>query len=387
MDDLLGSGKEQNVRACLVNLNKDLQFGRPERIDKYLSCVHKFWKVDNKITQVQFNMCDYLRRACADFESETKIKLKHVPTPYVPERGLAAVEADEKLEGRFGDDASHYLMTLLYGARMAHPWLSVAITRLCQRVHKWSADADKRLIRIYDFIHDRIELCIYGSLSIDDLPVVEIWAWPDADLAGDKLVSTKSTSGRFIELVGANGRGLPLHWQTNKQPATSISTSEAESVSLSECMRVDGIALQALFSLILKRPVVFRAMEDNTACIRGVEKGYSQAMRYLPRHQRTSLGFLHEVFCGEDEDSELIGPNILQHAPTKKHKGDFFTKDTLTADEFMNALTALRIHPNREEFERGERVNRAQSPPILPSQAAEALASSLQDPSANSADT
>ena len=211
---------------------------------------------------------------------------------------------------------------------------------------------------------------------------MEIWAWPDADLAGDKLVSTKSTSGRFIELVGANGRGLPLHWQTNKQPATSISTSESETVSLSECMRVDGIALQALFSLILKRPVVFRAMEDNTACIRGVEKGYSQAMRYLPRHQRTSLGFLHEVFCDEDEDSELIGPNILQHAPTKKHKGDFFTKDTLTADEFQNALTALRIHPNREEFERGERVNRAQNPPILPSQAAEALASTIQDSAA-----
>ena len=88
------------------------------------------------------------------------------------------------------------------------------------------------------------------------------------------------------------------------------------------------------------------------------------------------------MFCGEDEDSELIGPNVLQHAPTKKHKGDFFTKDTLTADEFQNALTALRIHPNREEFERGERVNRAQNPPILPSQAAELLASTIQDSAA-----
>ena len=93
VDDLLGSGKEASVRACLVNLRKDLKFSEPERIDKYLSCVHKFWKVDEKITQVQFNMCDYLRRACDDFVADNKIQLKHVPTPYVPERGLAAVEA------------------------------------------------------------------------------------------------------------------------------------------------------------------------------------------------------------------------------------------------------------------------------------------------------
>ena len=261
---------------------------------------------------------------------------------------------------------------------MASPWLAVAITRLAARVHKWSAECDERLIRLYDFIHDRIKFCIYGSLSTDDLPVVEIWAWPDADLAGDKLFSTKSTAGRFIELVGMNGRGFPLHWQTHKMTGTSLSTTDAEATSLSECMKVDGIALQALFSLILKRPVVFRAMEDNTTCIKVVEKGYSQNLRYLPRLQRTSLGFLHEVFCGE-VDEDLLGPTILQHAPTKEHKGDFFTKDSLTAADFDKALTSIRVFPNREEFERGERINRAQKPPILPSQAAHHLASRLQE--------
>ena len=95
-------------------------------------------------------------------------------------------------------------------------------------------------------------------------------------------------------------------------------------------------------SLVLGRPMVLRVMEDNTTCIGSVEKGYSPAMRYLPRTQRTSLGFLHEVFC-ELDDAE-IGAAILQYANTKKHKGDFFTKDSLSAEEFNAALKSLRIH-------------------------------------------
>ena len=70
---------------------------------------------------------------------------------------------------------------------------------------------------------------------------------------------------------------------------------------------------------------------------------------------------------------------ILQHAPTKDHKGDFFTKDSFTAAEFDKALASIRVHPNRADFERGERFIRAQSPPVLPSEVAKSLASKLQD--------
>ena len=101
--------------------------------------------------------------------------------------------------------------------------------------------------------------------------------------------------------------------------------------------------------------MVFRALEDNTTCIGSVEKGYSPAMRYLPRTQQTSLGFLHEVFC--ENDSSEVGPAILQHASSKKHKGDFFTKDSLSAEEFQHALISLRIHESFEDFLRGERKN------------------------------
>ena len=96
-------------------------------------------------------------------------------------------------------------------------------------------------------------------------------------------------------------------------------------------------------------------------------------MRYLPRTQRTSLGFLHEVFHGLDGAD--LGPASLQHASTKKHKGDFFTKDSLTAEEFQKALTSLRIHGSFEDFLRGERNLQGIKPPKAP----ETLAMELSD--------
>ena len=320
-------------------------------------------------------MSDYLKKSVDEFARENNIKYKHVQTPYLSERGIAVQEAREALPGRFGESASHYLMCLLYGARLALPQLIVAVTRLAGRVSKWNAECDDRLIRLYDFAHDRINHCIHGCLSTSDNAIAEIWAWPDADLAGDKLFSSKSTSGRFIEIVGANGRGFPLHWATNKQTGSALSTPDAETVSLRDCVKMEGLAIQSFWSLVLGRPVVFRCLEDNTTCIGAVEKGYSPAMRYLPRTQRTSLGFLHEVFC--EMDSSEVGPAILQYASSKKHKGDFFTKDSLSAEEFQNALISLRIHKSFEDFLRGERKNMGIKPQKCPSELAKDLGSEL----------
>ena len=259
---------------------------------------------------------------------------------------------------------------------MSRPEEIVAITRLAARVHTWSAECDRRLIRLFDFLHDRIDLKLFGSLASSDTECCEIWVWPDADLAGDKLFSTKSTSGRFIEVVGDLGRSLPLHWATHKQGASSLSTPEAENVSLSDALKADALAIQSLFSLILERPITLRVFEDNTVTISSVEKGYSQVMRYLSRTQRTSLGFNHEVFY-ELEDEE-VGDVILQYGPTKEHKGDFFTKDTLSAAEYEAALEGIGMFSSLEKFQRGERILRAGTPQERARLLAESLYSTPQ---------
>ena len=80
------------------------------------------------------------------------------------------------------------------------------------------------------------------------------------------------------------------------------------------------------------------------------------------------------------DDSDSIGATILQYAPSKKHKGDFFTKDSFSADEFQKALTSLRIHGSFEDFLRGERKNLGIKPQITPVMEADELARGLPPP-------
>ena len=86
----------------------------------------------------------------------------------------------------------------------------------------------------------------------------------------------------------------------------------------------------------LNRPVKLVGKEDNTACIIGIKKGYSTALRYLKRHAELSLGFTHEVFY---PDRTLGSPRYwaeLSYWDTKLHKGDWMTKE-LTPCAFEHA--------------------------------------------------
>ena len=112
-----------------------------------------------------------------------------------------------------------------------------------------------------------------GVLCTTDLESLNIDCWPDADLCGD-VFSTKSTSGRFIELSGREGRGMPLTWAARRQGSTSKHTQEAETVSLSTCVHEDGIPIQNLVSMILGVPVPMTIHEDNTSAITAIRKGY-----------------------------------------------------------------------------------------------------------------
>ena len=180
-------------------------------------------------------------------------------------------------------------MGSLYGARMAHPGVSVAITRLAAHITKWNKECDRRLERMFSYLETHSELVLSGCLSEEDSPHAVLRFWPDADLNGDEF-HTKSTSGCWVELAGQDGRAFPLAWFAKKQHGSAGSTTEAETVSMAIGAREEAIPLQALCELALDRPVEAIVGEDNEATIKAVEKGYSPALRHLPRQQLCSLG-------------------------------------------------------------------------------------------------
>ena len=117
--------------------------------------------------------------------------------------------------------------------------------------------------------------------------------------------SAKFTSGCVLELVGRDGRSFPLSWGSKRQGSTSSHTQEAKVVSLSSCVRTEGIPTQLLLQVLLG--VLVRAViyEDYAACISADDNGYSPTLWYLPRTQRISVSCLKEVLRpGEDDDDE-----------------------------------------------------------------------------------
>ena len=65
------------------------------------------------------------------------------------------------------------------------------------------------------YVYEHCDIVLSGCLSSADREEAELHVWPDADLAGDEL-STRSTSGYFLEVAGGEGRTSPIAWGSKK---------------------------------------------------------------------------------------------------------------------------------------------------------------------------
>ena len=179
---------------------------------------------------------------------------------------------------------------------------------------------------MYCYIHTNLHLKLRGMLSTEDFGTIKIMASPDADLAGDYM-DTKSTSGFFIQVASSIDptRHMPLSWGSRKQGCTAQHTGEAETVALATCLRHEAIPLQHLLEEILRTPIDIQLCEDNAATIASILKGYSPAMKSMPRTHRISLGILKESITKEPHEGE--GKINLIKVATAEHQGDLFTKE------------------------------------------------------------
>ena len=341
VDDLVMLGGP-SLTGLIKELQKVVEMEEPAPLNKYLGCSHSISTTGEKgsrITECEFDMQDYTLAAIDEYVKNTGLTLKSAPTPFAPVLPSDQLDVLLATKGRFGEHAASHLMKLMFEARMACPLLSVAIQRLACNITKWTAECDRRLHRIYCFLYGNSNLVLTGSLSEKDLEAIQVIGWPDADLNGD-LMTSKSTSGFFLELAGLEGRGMPLSWGAKRQGSTSSHTCEAETVSLSSCLRTELIPVQHFLQVALGRAVPAKLMEDNSATIVACEKGYSPSLRHMPRTQRCGLGFINEVI--QEPPSPLEGCISIEKVSTDEHRGDCFTKELVPA-KFARAVELLRV--------------------------------------------
>jgi len=347
VDDLLMVGGA-GLLPLLAQIRLEIEMDDPTPIGRYLGCYHHITRsgVPGKVvTKCVWEMSGYFEQALQIYREDTGLTVKPATSPYAPD--IPSDELDHLLAtpGKYQKLAPHFLMKLLYGARMCHPGLSLGIGRLSRRITKWCLECDRRLHRLYEFLCGT-DYHLHGELSQEDCATCYLAVWPDADLNGD-LFDTKSTSGCFIELAGQDGRAMPIIWGSRKQEGTAQHTQDAEMVSAAKWTRDDAIAIQAVFSLILGRPIVMRIMEDNSSMIIAAEKGYSPSLRHMQRIHRTSLGLIHDLIHQQPGEGE--GQVFLDKVDTDIHKGDQFTKQ-LTVAKFLTAMDLIKMRNVRKSF-------------------------------------
>jgi hypothetical protein len=319
VDDLLLSCPPQHTNAIWRSIEAGIKFKEAESpLDRYLGIQHTA-VVAGRVTTMQVEMQSFLQSAVTRYCDEVGVKtLPIVPTPSLDQD--TPLTEQEAMPGKQASTCASHLMKVLFAARMASPWLVTMINRLAKHVTHWSVFHDKALRRLMSFIAHNTHLRLNFVLSQDDMKDCELHYWPDADNGGDHS-STKSTSGMWLALLSKDGtRQWPLAWSSKKQTATSNSTCEAEMISLATNLKKEVIPMWLLIEKLLGRDVALRTHEDNTATIIAVQKGYSPALRHLPRTQRLSVGFVHEFFHGHEEEAEDVDGYIYARDNSKAYR-------------------------------------------------------------------
>jgi transposase InsO family protein len=130
--------------------------------------------------------------------------------------------------------------SLIYLSRGTRPDISFSVNYLTRFQENPSQVHLQHAKRILRYLKGTINLSITYSCKKFDFPLV---AYCDADFAGDR-VDRKSTSGSFFFLFGNLAS-----WSSRKQTIVTLSSTEAEYVSLSSCAR-DCVSLRNFLSEI-----------------------------------------------------------------------------------------------------------------------------------------
>jgi len=141
--------------------------------------------------------------------------------------------------------------------------------------------------------------------------------YSDSDFAGDEETK-KSTSG-YIYLLGNS----PISWKSSLQKIVTLSSAEAEYVSLTDCA-TKGIWFKQLFKEIFNKEINIKIYVDNQPCIQIAKNG---SIKGRCKHIDTRLKYIREKIVNNKLKIEYIETSkMLADALTKSLPGVLIKK-------------------------------------------------------------
>lgn len=245
-DILIFSPNQKHIDDLKLKFNKSFKMKDIGLVSKFLGM-----KITQTDENIAINQTDYIESLLKKFNVET---CKSVPTPMDPKFTYSG-----ELDPKYEHQCRSLVGALLYVSLCSRPDVTTAVSILTRYQHIANETLWIALKRILRYLRGTINLSLFfpGYQEHDG-----VQAFADADWAGD-AVTRKSTSGYIIQLFG-----YTVLWQTRRQNSVSLSTAEAEYISLSEACSDVMWTLYILKDLgvPVQKPVTIN--EDNQGAIR-----------------------------------------------------------------------------------------------------------------------
>ena len=305
VDDCLCIGHTKAINEAIHDLKeKGFTLKIEEELKDYLSC-NIYMNEDQ--TKAWIQQCHLLDKIETTFWDEVK-NMNVYRTPGTP--GFGIIRPKEETPTIDAERQSRYrsgVGMLLYLLKHTRPDIANAVRELSKVLDGATEAAYKELLRIIKYVIDTREYCLKIHPKFDSITKWIITVYTDSDFAGDKD-NRISVSGFIIYLLG-----VPILWHSKAMRSVTLSSSEAEYVSLSEAAKEICFVVKILQSIGFEvdTPIVVRV--DNIGAIYMTENVTATSrtkhvdIRYHFVREFVEEGFLKIVFVKTKEnDADIL---------------------------------------------------------------------------------
>lgn len=297
VDDLvIITGNDQQLKLLKGYLMNLFEMKDMKDIELFLGM-----RITRTETQISIDQSTYIRTVLEKF---SMTNCHPNSTPMENKFDTQTIQSDD-----YHDAPCRSLLgCLTYISVCTRPDISFAVNIISRYIHKNNKQIWASLLRILSYLKGTVDLKLTYTRSNGKVSVLE--AYPDAGFAGD--IDSKSTSGHVIKLFD----NALIDWSAKKQCTVSTSTTEAEFISLFDCVSKTLYYRALMHSIGQTFDYPFTIHEDNQACVAIANNPNCDSKSV---HMRVKYHYMFETF----QSKELIH---VKYIPTDLQLGDALTK-------------------------------------------------------------
>jgi transposase InsO family protein len=309
VDDCLCIGDKKAIKKVVEELrNKNLNLKVDDDLKDYLSCEINF---SNDRRSAILHQSHILKSIRKEFGKDVE-KMQEYKTPGTPGHGQVrgeegvTVSSDEQRRFRMG------VGKLLYLVKHTRPDIANSVRELSKMLDCTNPSAMSEMYRVIKYVMDTENYGLkMAPKSKGNGKMFDIETFCDSDFAGDKETRI-SVSGFIIYLCG-----VAISWRSKAMRHVTLSSSEAEYVSLSEAAKEVKFIVQVIESMGIEveKPVVIRV--DNIGAIFMANNVTTSNrtkhvdVRYRYVNEFVEDGFVTIIFVrSEENDSDGFTKNL-----------------------------------------------------------------------------